>query len=153
MITGQIMKKPETFSDWLFVISAVVGLVDALYLIWIKIANDKIYCLPGIGDCWTVNTSQYSQIFGIPISLFGAIAYLVILLIALSEKRSKFIKENQITLLFGITLAGFLYSLYLTYLELFVIHAICPFCVISAIMMTILFVLSVIRLVKSQTES
>ncbi len=129
-----------------------MGLVNSVYLIWIKIANDKIYCLPGIGDCWTVNTSQYSQVFGIPISVFGAIAYLAILLTALFGERSNFFQENQITLLFGITLAGFLYSLYLTYLEIFVINAICPFCVISAIAMTILFILSVIRLVKNQTE-
>jgi len=153
MITGQIMKKPETFSDWLFIIAAVIGLIDSIYLIWIKIANDKIYCLPGIGDCWTVNTSQYSQVFGIPISAFGAIAYLAILVAALFANRSNFLRVNQITLLFGISLAGFLYSLYLTYLELFVINAICPFCVISAVAMTILFVLSVLRLVKSQTES
>ncbi len=153
MITGQIMKKPETFSDWLFIIAAFIGLIDSIYLIWIKIANDKIYCLPGIGDCWTVNTSQYSQVFGIPISVFGAIAYLAILVAALFANRSNFLRANQITLLFGITLAGFLYSLYLTYLELFVINAICPFCVISAVAMTILFVLSVLRLVKSQTES
>jgi len=147
------MKKPETFSDWLFIIAAVIGLIDSIYLIWIKIANDKIYCLPGIGDCWTVNTSQYSQVFGIPISAFGAIAYLAILVAALFANRSNFLRVNQITLLFGISLAGFLYSLYLTYLELFVINAICPFCVISAVAMTILFVLSVLRLVKSQTES
>jgi uncharacterized membrane protein len=147
------MKKPETFSDWFLIIVALAGLVDSLYLVWIKIANDKIYCLPGLGDCWTVNTSQYSQVFGIPVAVFGAIGYLLILLVALFVNRSNFLRDNQITFLFGITLAGFLYSLYLTYLELFVIHAICPFCVFSAIAMTALFVFSVIRLVKSQTES
>lgn len=144
------MKKPETFIDWLFIIFASIGLADSLYLIWIKIANDKVYCLPGLGDCWTVNTSQYSQVLGIPISVFGAIGFLTILLLALIGYQNKFIHANQVTLLFGITLAGFLYSIYLTYLELFVINAICPFCVLSAISMTILFIISVIRLVRSQ---
>ena len=144
------MKKPETFIDWLFIIFASIGLVDSLYLIWIKIANDKVYCLPGLGDCWTVNTSQYSQVLGIPVSVFGVIGFLIILLLALFKDRNKFFHANQVTLLFGITLAGFLYSIYLTYLEIFVINAICPFCVLSAISMTILFVISVVRLVKSQ---
>ena len=147
------MKKPETFSNWLFVITALIGLVDSAYLIWIKIANDKVYCLPGLGDCWTVNTSQYSQVFGIPISVFGVLGYLIILLVFLYQDRNNFLQNNHITLLFGMTLAGFLYSIYLTYLELFVINAICPFCVVSAISMTVLFVLSVIRLVKYQAES
>ena len=147
------MKKPETFSDWLFTIMASIGLVDSAYLIWIKIANDKVYCLPGVGDCWTVNTSQYSQVLGIPVSVFGVIGYLAILVVALQGNRIGFLHNNRDMLLFGMTLAGFLYSIYLTYLELFVINAICPFCVLSAIAMTILFILSVIRLVKNQAES
>lgn len=147
------MKKPETFSEWLFTIMALIGLVDSAYLIWIKIANDKIYCLPGVGDCWTVNTSQYSQVLGIPVSVFGVIGYLAILIVALLANRNKFLARNQDMILFGMTLAGFLYSIYLTYLELFVINAICPFCVLSAIAMTVLFILSVIRLVKNQAES
>jgi uncharacterized membrane protein len=153
MIAGQLMKKPETFSDWLFIITALIGLVDSAYLVWIKIANDKVYCLPGLGDCWTVNTSQYSQVFGIPVSVFGVIGFLIILLVFLFQESSSFLQNNHSTLLFGLTLAGFLYSIYLTYLELFVINAICPFCVLSAIAMTVLFVLSVIRLVKYQAES
>jgi len=151
-VAGQIMKKPENFSDWLFIITALVGLVDSAYLIWIKIANDKAYCLPGLGDCWTVNTSRYSQVFGIPISVFGVIGYLIILLVFLYKNRNVFLQNNHVTLLFGMTLAGFLYSVYLTYLELFIINAICPFCVLSATAMTVLFVLSVIRLVKYQAQ-
>ena len=146
------MKRPETFTGWLFIITALIGLVDSLYLVWIKIANDKVYCLPGLGDCWTVNTSPYSQVFGIPVAVFGVIGFLLILLVALFGNRSNFVHNNQATLLFGFTLAGFLYSVYLTYLELFVINAICPFCVLSALAMTVLFVLSVIRLVKNQSE-
>ena len=81
------------------------------------------------------------------------IGYLAILIVALLANRNKFLARNQDMILFGMTLAGFLYSIYLTYLELFVINAICPFCVLSAIAMTVLFILSVIRLVKNQAES
>ena len=54
-----------------------------------------------------------------------------------------------IPFLFGITLFGFLYSLYLTYIELFVIFAICPFCVVSAIVMSVMFALSWVYLRRS----
>ena len=147
------MDKPRTLYGWFYLIIAAIGLVDSLYLIWIKIANDKAYCLQGVGDCWTVNTSKYSEVFGIPIAVFGVLGFLLILLVFLLENRIPFLRSNAIMILFGMTLTGILYSAYLTYLELFVIRAICPFCVVSAVCMTFLFVLSIVRLVKSQAET
>jgi len=147
------MNKIKTFPRWLLLITAAIGLVDSLYLVWIKFSNNRNYCLPGLGNCWTVNTSRYSQVFGIPIAIFGALGYLLILLVFFMEIRSSLRTSNSVVILFGLTLAGFLYSVYLTYLELFVINAICPFCVLSAISMTILFVVSIYRLATSQVES
>jgi uncharacterized membrane protein len=102
-----------------------------------------------VGGCDVVNTSEYALLAGIPIALFGATAYVAILLVLWLENRNSWLSENGPLLLFGITLFGFLYSLYLTYIELFVIFAICPFCVASAVVMTIMFVLSWIRLRNS----
>jgi uncharacterized membrane protein len=147
------MKRPRTFSERFSLIIAAIGLIDSLYLIWIKIANSPAYCLQGVGDCFTVNTSKYSVIFGIPIAVFGVLGYLFILIILAFEDRSNFLKENSLYIMFGVTLVGILYSAYLTYLELFVILAICPFCVLSAIAMTTLFILTIIRLVKSQAAT
>jgi uncharacterized membrane protein len=147
------MNKSKTRYWWFFLIVTLIGLVDSTYLLWIKIANDKAYCLQGVGDCWTVNTSKYSSVFGIPVSIFGMIGYTLILLVFLFQDRHEFLQKNAETILFGITLAGMLYSAYLTYIELFVIYAICPFCVISAVAMVILFVLSIYRLVKGQAET
>ena len=147
------MKKPKTFSERFYWIIAAIGLVDSLYLIWIKIADNPAYCLQGVGDCFTVNTSKYSQIFGIPIAVFGVLGYLAILLILYFENRVDFLRENSDYILFGLTLVGILYSAYLTYLELFVILAICPFCVLSAIAMTTLFILTIFRLVKNQAAA
>jgi uncharacterized membrane protein len=151
-MNGLAMTNSKTRYWWTFFIVNLIGLVDSVYLLWIKIANDKAYCLQGVGDCWTVNTSKYSSIFGIPVSVFGIIGYTIILLVFLYQKRNAFLQNNAVTLLFGLTLAGLLYSAYLTYIELYVIYAICPFCVISAVAMVVLFVLSVYRLVKGQTE-
>jgi len=124
---------------------ASIGFIDSIYLLWIKISQNKALCLPGIGDCWSVNTSRYSEIFGIPLSVFGAVAYLAILSLLWLEGRRIPFQQFFPLLIFGITLAGTLFSIYLTYLELFVIHAICPFCVVSAIVMTLLLVVNTIR--------
>lgn len=87
---------------------------------------------------------------GIPIAILGAGMYLVLLGILGLELRSPFWVANGPLAVFGISLAGVLYSAYLTYLEVAVIHAICPYCVISAIALVVIFGATVIRLVKYQ---
>jgi uncharacterized membrane protein len=130
---------------------SLVGLVDSIYLTWIKLANQTAAC-SGIGDCESVNNSRYSEIAGIPIALLGAGAFLTILLLLVLEDR--FI-DQSVTLrlaIFGISFAGSLYSGYLTYLEIAVLRAICPFCVVSAISIFVLLILGVFRLRESFVE-
>ena len=132
---------------------SVIGFVDALYLTWMKITNNPRMCIQGLGDCFTVNTSKYSEIAGIPVAIIGAAAYLALFLILFNEDRTDFLKNNSVLIIFGITLTGTFFSTYLTYIELFVIKKICPFCVVSAITMLILLVISIIRLIKYQPEN
>ena len=127
-------------------IISILGLIDAIYLALIKFLNKPEMCLEGIGDCWSVNLSPYSSIYGIPVSVLGACAYIVLIGIFVFENKRPDMKDLLLKGTFGITTIGFLFSCYLTYLELFVIHAICPFCVVSAILMTALFIISIIRL-------
>lgn len=124
---------------------ALIGLVDSIYLTWIKIADQTVVC-SGIGDCESVNNSIYSEIAGIPIALIGAIAYLTILALLFLENR--FESQGLYTrfAIFGLTLAGSLYSGYLTYLEIAVLRAICPFCVLSAISIFVLLIVGISRL-------
>ncbi|HML41145.1 MAG TPA: vitamin K epoxide reductase family protein [Bellilinea sp.] len=135
-----------------FLITNVIGLIDAIYLIIVKFANNKALCIQGIGDCWSVNTSRYSTIAGIPLSVIGTLGYLVILLIHLNLNRFEVTRKYGLYALFGLTLGGFIFSIYLTYLEIAVIKAICPFCVVSAIAMTVLFVVSILRLFKADDD-
>jgi uncharacterized membrane protein len=132
-------------------ITSVIGLVDALYLTWVKLTHRVAFC-GTYGGCETVNTSSYASILGIPIAVFGAGAYLVILILLFLENRGQFWKENSPILVFGITLVGVLYSIYLTYIEIAVLHAICPYCVVSGIAMLVLFFLAILRLVRGQAE-
>lgn len=129
-----------------------LGLLDALYLAFVKLSNQRGLCLQGVGDCWTVNTSRYSEIFGFPISFLGAGAYFLILILLLLEAKGTFWENNSPLIIFGISLTGVIYSAYLTYIEVAVLKAICPFCVLSAILMISLFGLSIVRLVKNQAE-
>jgi uncharacterized membrane protein len=126
-------------------ILAGIGLVDSLYLTYVKLTNSYAICGP-IGDCESVNSSSYAEIAGIPIALLGAGAYLVIILLVLTEQRGEFWEEYAPIFVFGLSFAGVLYSAYLTYLEIFVLRAICPYCVVSAIVLVLLLVLSSARL-------
>jgi uncharacterized membrane protein len=103
-------------------------------------------CL-GNGGCSTVNASPYSEVYGIPVAVIGLIGYSAILAALVLENYSSFFRENGPMLEFGMGLVGVVYSAYLTYLELNVIHALCPFCVASAIVITLCFAFALIRLI------
>jgi len=138
----------------LTIISTIIGLVDSIYLTWIKLAHREALCLPGLGDCETVNTSRYAEIFGIPTALLGVMAYVVIISLLLLEDQ-RFLtlpvrKETSKMAVFGLSVFGVLYSAYLTYIEIVVLRAICPFCVISAAAMLGIFIFSLSRLVINQ---
>jgi uncharacterized membrane protein len=133
------------------IVLACLGLVDALYLTYVKISHTFALCGP-LGDCESVNTSQYSEIAGIPISILGAAAYFLILVFLVMEPRASFWTDNSPLVVFGISLVGVLYSAYLTYIEISVLKAICPYCVGSAVVMVLLLVLAIVRLVKVQED-
>ncbi|KAA3647787.1 MAG: hypothetical protein DWQ07_02045 [Chloroflexi bacterium] len=129
-------------------LAAGTGLVDSIYLSWLKLANQEC----GVGDCDIVNSSQYAEINGVPIALLGAGTYVVILLVLYMQDQDNFIGNNYRMILFALTLVGVLYSAYLTYIEVAVIFAICPFCVVSAITMLVLFVITLIDMFSMGKE-
>jgi uncharacterized membrane protein len=92
-----------------------------------------------------VQTSEWSQLAGIPVALLGLLAYAAILA-ALFVRREEALIAAALTALVG---CGF--SAYLTYRELFTIDAICPWCVASAIIITLLAVVTTARLVRAPT--
>lgn len=126
-------------------ISAIVGFVDSLYLGWLKITGNTAACSQ-IGDCDAVNSSPYAMIGDVPIAFIGALGYALIIVMIYVDIRRPSWAENVSLVLFGVTLVGLIYSAYLTYLEVAIIHAICPFCVLSAVLMSFLFVLSFLRM-------
>jgi uncharacterized membrane protein len=117
----------------------VIGLGVAIYLTYVHYSGTKPACTLG-GSCLKVQTSQWSKLDGIPVALIGLIGYIAILVSQLAPDR----EETRLATL-GMTLIGTGFSGYLTYRELFSIHAICEWCAASAVIMTLLLISSAIR--------
>lgn len=122
--------------------ASVLGILVSAYLTWIHWSDSKALCA-GVGDCEAVNTSAYSEVAGIPVALLGLGMYLVLFGLSVYSQRATPGTASTVMLaVFGISLAGVLYSAYLTYIELMVLHAICPWCVTSAVLIALIFGLS-----------
>lgn len=130
---------------WFSLVLATLGLVVASYLVYIKFNPASSLCT-GVGGCASVNASIYSELMGLPVAAYGAAAFAFLLGILLFETRSNLLREWGPLAVFGTALAGTLYSAYLTYLEIAVIKAICPYCVTTAVIMTLIFLVSIFRL-------
>jgi uncharacterized membrane protein len=127
----------------LLAVLALIGLLISAYLTWVHLSGTAPVCIGGGGGCEAVQSSRYSKVMGIPVAVLGLLAYAVLLGTAL-------VRDEKAALLgLFIALVGTLYSAYLTYLELFVIQAICQWCVASAIICTIVLILTALRV--SQT--
>src|SRR5512146_2479862 len=126
---------------------AILGLLVSVYMTIFKLTENASMCL-GNGGCSTVNDSIYSEVCGVPVAAIGVLGYAAILALLLLDGRLEFLRRNGVMFVFGLALVGFLFTLYLIYVEVALIHALCPFCVTSQISMTILFILAVIRLAR-----
>ncbi len=125
----------------------VVGLGVASYLTYVHYSGIKPVCTAG-GSCLKVQSSIYSELAGVPVALIGLVGYVVILASLLAP-------ENETTRFATVafTVVGFGFSAYLTYRELFSIHAICEWCVSSAVIMTVLMCLGIWRFLRGDAPS
>jgi len=119
---------------------AAFGIGVATYIAIAESGGGAPACIAGGGGCETVAESQYSDLVGINVAVIGIVGY--VLLLATSLLRGDGARMGG----FALSLAGFGFSVYLTYLELFVIEAVCQWCVVSAVLMTILFGLNAVRM-------
>jgi uncharacterized membrane protein len=110
-------------------ILAVAGIGVATYIAIAEFGGGAPKCIAGGHGCQTVARSQYSHLAGINVAAIGIFGYVLLLAAALLP--------GDVARFGGFltALVGFGFSLYLTYLELFVIDAICQWCVASAVLM------------------
>jgi uncharacterized membrane protein len=129
---------------WIIPLLCAIGLIVAGYLAYVETTQATAVCGP-VGDCNTVQQSEYARLFGIlPIGVLGLLGYVAIFIAWLAGRYAKGqLARLAVISLFTMTLLGTLFSLYLTFLEPFVIGATCAWCLTSAILMTVLMLLTV----------
>ncbi len=132
-------KPRPTWMGYATPVLCVVGIGVAFYLSYVETQKVSVICGP-IGDCNSVNNSPYAKIFGIlPVGVLGLAGYCAILISWLwATLRKDRIAEIAPLAIFGMALFGTLFSIYLTYLEPFVIKAVCMWCLSSAVIITLL---------------
>lgn len=124
-------------------ILSVLGLGVALYLTYVETQNVAAVCGP-VGDCNAVQASPFAKLFGfLPVGLLGAIGYVSIILAWFVARSSSSVSRLGAILMFGMALFGVLFTIYLTFLELFVIYAVCIWCLSSAVIMSLVLILAV----------
>ena len=119
---------------------ATFGVGIAVYITIADSGGGSPVCLAGGRGCETVAGSPYSHLLGVNVAVFGIVGYVLLLCCALLRG------DGPRMAGFGLALVGFGYSVYLTYLELFKIDAVCEWCVGSAIVMTLLFASNAVRM-------
>ncbi len=123
-------------------ILALAGIFVALYLLLYKLGMiGALSC--AVGSCETVNSSKWAKFLGLPVAGWGVGYYVATFALAMVSTREEFADSHFVSqILLGVATTGLLFSAWLTYLELFRIHAICQWCVVSAIIVTIIFCVS-----------
>ena len=121
---------------------AVVGIAIAAYLTYVHYAGIEPAC--STGGCEVVQTSEWADVYGLPVAVLGLFGYLSILASLLALRG-----DAQLFASAALSLVSFLYSGYLTYQELFTIKAICQWCVASAVVLTLLAIVTLWRLLVS----
>ena len=121
---------------------ALAGIFISLYLTLYKLGViGELTC--SIGSCETVNTSKWSTFLHLPVALWGLLFYIEVFVVSLVGTIPRFENEPFVSILLVAEAAiGVLFSAWLTYLELAVIHAICIWCVTSAVVVTAIFFVS-----------
>lgn len=126
---------------WLIPLLALAGLGVSLYLAYVEINQVAAVCGP-VGECNIVQASSYARILGVPVAVLGVLNYLVVVTLWLGWLCLPRTWRNLPALgLFGLSLVGVLFSIYLTWLEIFVIRAVCLWCLSSAVISLVLLLL------------
>lgn len=116
----------------------MLGIAVSVYLTAIHYDDGLLVC--GLSDCHTVQTSDYAEMLGIPVALLGLGMYVALLTLIMLRWLRPSLTVSATATTFAIALAGVIFAGYLTYVELFVLEAICQWCVVSALLTTLLLV-------------
>jgi uncharacterized membrane protein len=151
-ILGKTFSLPA-WADWLIPVIIVVGIGVAGYLSYVETQQVAAVCGP-VGDCNAVQTSPYATLFGfLPVGVLGLLGYIGLLAAWLARKLLPRFEKLAALAFLAMSVFAVIFSLYLTYLEPFVIHAVCLWCIASAWLVTLLLLLGLPPAVRLYTLS
>lgn len=134
-------------------LSVAFGLAVSGYLSYVKLSNVGMECVrDATFDCGTVQNSAYGELFGVPIALFGFGMYVVVGLLLVLENATPFLQTNARALTFVIVLFGWLFSMWLVYVQFVILEALCPWCLSHEANMTLLLPLVTARMIQALRE-
>lgn len=135
-------------TEWLIPTLILIGISVAGYLSYVETQSVSAVCGP-IGDCNTVQASPYATLFGsLPVGILGLLGYLGLLAAWLARKYIPRFEKPAAIGYFAMAFFAVIFSLYLTYLEPFVIKAVCIWCLTSAVIVTLLLLLGIPPVVR-----
>lgn len=134
------LRSPLTFTSLML---SSIGLVLSVYLTYVHYNLDALVC--GTGGCELVQSSEYSEMFGVPIALFGTIMFATLITAIVLREFRVHLADVLSTGILMILVAAIVYWVYLTWLELNVIHAVCQWCVATSIVTALLCVVEAYR--------
>jgi uncharacterized membrane protein len=123
---------------WAVPVLGSIGLGVSIYLATVEVSGTTATCGP-VGDCNAVQQSEYATLFGVPIGVIGIVGYVVVLCAwFVSRRRNAMVADWARLAILAVALGGTVFSVYLTFLEPFVIGATCAWCLTSAVAITLL---------------
>lgn len=142
---------PKKWPNFVIPVLLLIGVGVAIYLGYVEITQTEAVCGP-VGDCNTVQQSTYARLFGlIPIGVLGLLGYLALLITWLVQQYGPVAcKEPASWVFWGLAFIGTVFSIYLTFLEPFVIGATCIWCLTSAVVMTLLLWVATTPVIQSR---
>lgn len=137
-MAGRSVAARRDILPWMQMGLALAGAGVAGYLTWSKLRGEGLLCI-GFRGCDLVNNSPYAELLGVPVAAWGLGAYLALFLLGLPLWESRdAVRPWVVALSFALALGGWLFSMYLTAIEAFVLRAWCSWCVTSAVLITLL---------------
>ena len=133
----------QVFFNFGPILFGLAGLVVASY-VYLKKKNAEPMVCPLNGSCEEVTTSKYSKFFGIPVEKLGIFYYgLIVLIYALHYLLPELLSDTVLFLVTGFTIGAFIFSLYLIFIQAFVLKKWCTWCLFSAGFSTFIFITAV----------